>query len=161
MIAEAQQADVTPEAGVVLLAVEKQRVARGRRVETAGEVGDVGHPLFLVDDQALDHMNVFGLRLANQPSRIVAVGAAVVHVDVKIAAPDAAGGKVVEPLQRQVEREGGAGGDARGPPGQAVLQAAGDLDSHRPRGDGQRRIASGVEVADLEATLAAIEGLVG
>ena len=65
---------------------------------------DVRDALLLVDDQVLDDVEVLGFRLCAQPRRVVAVGAAVVHVNVQVAAPPAACGKIHQALEAERAR---------------------------------------------------------
>src|ERR1700732_2500976 len=84
MVVETQQAQVAPIARVEFLPVRKGYVIRRRAVRHRGEVADVGHPLFLVDDQVEYEIQVFRISLFYQVLRRVAVSATVVHVDVDV-----------------------------------------------------------------------------
>jgi hypothetical protein len=53
VLAEVQQCHVAPEAGVIFLRVQQHDLAAARGVGIRAEVRDVGHALFLVDDQVL------------------------------------------------------------------------------------------------------------
>ncbi len=86
MLPETKEAGVSPVAGVVLLIVDDERGRSGHRIGTSGEIVQVGNPAFLVDDQVLHYVQVLRPGLRRQPSRRVAVGTAVVHVHVEIAA---------------------------------------------------------------------------
>ena len=60
---QAQVPGVAPPAGVVLLVVVEQDVGVDSGIGPARNIGDVGYPLLLVDDQVFDDVEVFRLRL--------------------------------------------------------------------------------------------------
>ena len=102
-------------------------------------------------------------RLERQPARRGAVGAAVVHVHVQVAAPPAARGQVGErrerDAQRAVVRRRGMATVRRST---RVLGAARDLDGVLAGRQGRARRSSGrVEIAVFEAPLAPVEAVVG
>ena len=83
VIGKVQEAEMPPEARVVLLCMQEHAfAARGIRVRP--EVLDVRNALFLVDDQVLHHVEVFGRGLReHSPGRVVVV-TSVVHVHVQV-----------------------------------------------------------------------------
>ena len=131
--------------------------ASGRRLEVA----DVRNALLLVDDEVFDDVEAFGLGLELEVRRSISIGAAVVHVDVQIAAPPAARRHV----GKAIEDEGLFGGavrlDAQLAACDGVLRPARRLDDVLTRRQRERARAVRVKIAVLEAPLAPDEGLVG
>ena len=67
---------------------EQHILGRGR-IGQRREIFDVGNALFLVDQQIEDEIEVFGLGLRHQIGGLGAIGAAIVHVHMHIAAQPA------------------------------------------------------------------------
>ena len=153
---------MAPVAGVVLLVVldaASSRVETGSRLRR--EARHVRDPLLLVDDQVLDDVQVLGLGLRAQARRVVAVGAAVVHVHVQVAAPPAAGGQVRQALEAQARRGRRAGRRPRRSSHRRVLEPVRREHRVRARGQRQRGRALRVEVMHLERPHFAVEAVVG
>src|SRR5689334_15453390 len=94
MIGETKQAEMTPVARVIFLAVQDQRAVAARRVGGRPEVSDVRNALLLVDDEVVDNVEVLGPRLPCQVLRRVPIMPSVVHVDVQVrASEDSEGGR--------------------------------------------------------------------
>src|SRR5262249_32556818 len=85
VISQAEQPDVTPQAGMELLIVEYQQSAGGHRIGPPREIADRGNPASLVPDQVLDHVQVFPLGHGSEPARLASIVTAVVHVHMEIA----------------------------------------------------------------------------
>ena len=90
MIGQPEQAEVSPVARVIFLAVQDEDAVSTRRVRIGPEVADVRDPLFLVHDQIVDDIEVFRARLPGEIFGRVPIVAAVVHVDVKVGAAELA-----------------------------------------------------------------------
>ena len=85
-VREAQEPDMTPVAGVKLLAVHDERLRLGGRVELHTVIGDIRKALLLVDDERLDDIQALGTCLRNQMGWHIPIGTAVIHVHMHIAA---------------------------------------------------------------------------
>ena len=96
MIVQVQQAQMAPIAAVEFLSLHQQRVAFAQRI--GRELGDVGNALFLVDDQVVDGIQVFGPRLFDQIVRSVVIVPTVIHVHMQVGAGE------VAVLSRQAQR---------------------------------------------------------
>ena len=105
MRAETQESDVTPDAGVKFLRVSEQERRRGHRVRVRSEVRDVRNSLLFVHNQILDHVQIFGARLKCEMPGGVAIRAAVVHVDMHVAAPPSLAWKVGNALESYTLRD--------------------------------------------------------
>src|SRR5450631_3229879 len=81
-----QQSEMTPIAGVVLLAVNDERLRRRGRILLYSVVSDVRIALFLVHEQGIYKRQVFCFGLSYQMSRRVSILAAIIHVHVNIRA---------------------------------------------------------------------------
>jgi len=79
---------------VKLLGVPEQKGRRRYGIGIGAEIGDVRDPLLFVHDQILDDVQILGTRLECQMRRCVAVGAAVVHVDMDVATPPPRAGRL-------------------------------------------------------------------
>ena len=150
-----EQADVPPIAGVELLAVEQQHAAGRRRVDSRQEGADVRDPLLLVDDQVVDEIEPFGARLLRQICGRVAVTAAVVHVDVEVAAPPLS--RKRQPRQRHRHR--GLRVDLA--PHHRVSRPARDLDLEGPGRNRHPPLARAVHISGLHALALGDEEIVG
>ena len=82
MIVEMQQPEMSPVAGVKFLALIDRR--RSDLTRVGREFADVGNALFLVDDQVVDDIEIFGARLRRESLEVLAISAAVVHVHVQV-----------------------------------------------------------------------------
>ena len=80
---------MSPVAGVEFLAVQHERIGPRGRIPAMACVGDVRDALLLVDDQVVDDRESSARGLQRQVRGRVAVGAAVVHVHMDIAADPA------------------------------------------------------------------------
>ena len=77
---------MAPIAGMEFLGMHDQARRAARRVP-AYLITDVRNPLFLVDDEIVDRVEIFRLGLSRQVRRRVPIDPAVVHVDVEVGAP--------------------------------------------------------------------------
>ena len=132
---EAQDPQVTPDTGVKFLGVPEQQRGARYRIGVRSEIGDIGNPLFLVDDQILDNVQILGPRLKREMRRGVAVGAAVVHVHVDVAAPPAAGSEIVDAFENDAAGHEAATRYRRVGTKHLVLGTSPHLDVHLPRRD--------------------------
>ena len=72
--------------------------------DAVAEVRDVGNALLLVHDQLFDHVQILGARHERQLLRHRAIGAAVVHVHVEIAAVPSSGRQIHEAMHGDAQR---------------------------------------------------------
>jgi hypothetical protein len=163
VVLEVQQAHVAPETRVVFLRVEEEPLA-ARRIGLAArlEIRDVRDPLFLVDEQVVDDVEVLGVLLRKQRFRRGAVVAAVVHVHMEVGRKETAevGGQIVV---RQADRQLGRLAEREIALDQDVLAAESvlHLDGCLP---GRHLDAAGlgaVQVSHLARELFAVVQLVG
>jgi hypothetical protein len=84
VIAEMQESEVAPEAGVEFLRMQDRDPRRAGRSGVGTEPAEIRHALLLVDDEILHDIEVLGARLAHERLRRVAVVPAVVQVHVQV-----------------------------------------------------------------------------
>ena len=157
---EAEQADVSPDARMKLLRVHQQERCGGYRIGVRAEVGNVRNPLLLVHDQILDDVQILGARLECEMTRRVAIGAAVVHVDMHVPAPPSLSWKVGNALESNPLRHSPTRRHVHVGTKHLILGTSPHLDVHLPGGHRELARPCRVEIGILELPLGAIKRLV-
>ena len=88
MIIQIQQAQMSPITAVKFLCLHQQHVVLTQRL--GRELRDVRNALFLVDDQVVDCIQMFGTCLFDQILRSVVIVPTIIHVDMQIGAGEVA-----------------------------------------------------------------------
>jgi hypothetical protein len=88
MIVQIQQAEMSPIIGMKFLCLHQQHVVFTQRL--GSELRDVRNALFLVDDQVVDRIQVFGTCLFDQILRSVVIVPTIIHVHMQIGAGEVA-----------------------------------------------------------------------
>src|SRR5205814_2214376 len=96
MIIQVQQAQMSPITAVKFLCLHKQHVVLTQRL--CSELCYVRNALFLVDDQVVDGIQMFGKCLFDQLLRCVVLVPTIIHVDMQV------GARAVPVLRRQAQR---------------------------------------------------------
>ena len=150
---ETQQPHVAPDAGVKFLRVPEHERRSRDRIGIRAEIRNVRNPLLFVHDQILDDVQILGARLEGEMRRCVAIGAAVVHVDVHVAAPPAARREIVHALENDAACHEAARRYRRVGTIHAILWSVPNLDMNLSRRHGELGRPAGMKIRILELTL--------
>src|SRR5204863_2439071 len=159
MIIQIEQAEMSPITAVKFLCLHQQHFVFAQRQGT--ELRDVRNALFLVDDQVVDGIQMFGTCLFDQILRSVVIVPTIIHVDMQVGAGE------VAVLRRQAQwlerdrcrlafcRDGDVSLRDR------VVEAMRDLQPRVANRSDQSTLTQAVEVVVFKRLKAAIKAVVG